>query len=137
MLSDPELLNPVKDKITSDKVNAEFALKETATMFVTMFEAMDNEYMKERAADIRDVTKRVTGHLLGVDIPNPSMISEEVIIIAEDLTPSDTGSAEQTIRQRFCDRYRWSYFSLSDYGKINGNSSSCWDKRSNKNGEKQ
>ena len=68
MLSDPELLNPVKDKITSDKVNAEFALKETATMFVTMFEAMDNEYMKERAADIRDVTKRVTGHLLGVDI---------------------------------------------------------------------
>ncbi|MCY7669672.1 hypothetical protein MH110_19935, partial [Bacillus safensis] len=43
-----------------DKVNAEFALKETATMFVTMFEAMDNEYMKERAADIRDVTKRVT-----------------------------------------------------------------------------
>ncbi len=37
-------------------------------MFVTMFESMDNEYMKERAADIRDVTKRVTGHLLGVEI---------------------------------------------------------------------
>ncbi|MGE6631162.1 phosphoenolpyruvate--protein phosphotransferase [Bacillus sp. NPDC077027] len=90
VLSDPELLNPVKDKINSDKVNAEFALKETATMFITMFEAMDNEYMKERAADIRDVTKRVIGHLLGVDIPNPSLISEEVVIIAEDLTPSDT-----------------------------------------------
>ena len=59
-------------------------------MFIGMFEAMDNEYMKERAADIRDVTKRVMAHLLGVTIPNPSMISEEVIIIAEDLTPSDT-----------------------------------------------
>lgn len=101
MLSDPELLNPVKDKITSDKVNAEFALKETATMFVTMFEAMDNEYMKERAADIRDVTKRVTGHLLGVDIPNPSMISEEVVIIAEDLTPSDTAQLNRQFVKGF------------------------------------
>ncbi|MDM5319684.1 phosphoenolpyruvate--protein phosphotransferase [Bacillus altitudinis] len=101
VLSDPELLNPVKDKINSDKVNAEFALKETATMFVTMFEAMDNEYMKERAADIRDVTKRVIGHLLGVDIPNPSMISEEVIIIAEDLTPSDTAQLNRQFVKGF------------------------------------
>ncbi|MFS3913099.1 phosphoenolpyruvate--protein phosphotransferase [Bacillus australimaris] len=101
VLSDPELLNPVKDKINADKVNAEFALKETATMFVTMFEAMDNEYMKERAADIRDVTKRVIGHLLGVDIPNPSMISEEVIIIAEDLTPSDTAQLNRQFVKGF------------------------------------
>jgi phosphotransferase system enzyme I (PtsI) len=90
VLSDPELLNPVIDKVSSEGVNAEFAMKETADMFVSMFEAMDNEYMKERAADIRDVTKRVIAHLLGVQIPNPSLISEEVIIIAEDLTPSDT-----------------------------------------------
>ncbi|MCJ1908926.1 phosphoenolpyruvate--protein phosphotransferase [Planococcus ruber] len=90
VLSDPELIGPIKEKITNDKQNAESALKETADGFVAMFEAMDNEYMKERAADIRDVTKRVLAHLLGVSIQNPSMISEEVIIIAEDLTPSDT-----------------------------------------------
>ncbi|WP_226666088.1 phosphoenolpyruvate--protein phosphotransferase [Metabacillus litoralis] len=90
VLSDPELLNPVLDRINTEAVNAEFAMKETADMFVTMFESMDNEYMKERAADIRDVTKRVIAHLLGVQIPNPSLISEEVVIIAEDLTPSDT-----------------------------------------------
>ncbi|MFS0823806.1 phosphoenolpyruvate--protein phosphotransferase [Bacillus sp. 1P02SD] len=90
VLSDPELLNPITDKISSDSVNAEFALQEVANMFITMFEGMDNEYMAERAADIRDVTKRVLAHLLGVTISNPSMISEEVIIIAEDLTPSDT-----------------------------------------------
>jgi phosphotransferase system enzyme I (PtsI) len=90
VLSDPELLNPVLDKVNTESVNAEFAMKETADMFVSMFESMDNEYMKERAADIRDVTKRVIAHLLGVQIPNPSLISEEVVIIAEDLTPSDT-----------------------------------------------
>ncbi|MTH53134.1 phosphoenolpyruvate--protein phosphotransferase [Bacillus mangrovi] len=90
VLSDPELLNPVKDKISSDASNAEFAMKETADMFVSMFESMDNEYMKERAADIRDVTKRVIAHLIGVELPSPSLISDEVVIVAEDLTPSDT-----------------------------------------------
>ena len=64
MLNDPELVNPVKDKVNSEKVNAEFAMDEVASMFISMFENMDNEYMKERAADIRDVTKRVLAHLL-------------------------------------------------------------------------
>ncbi|MFP7295943.1 phosphoenolpyruvate--protein phosphotransferase [Neobacillus niacini] len=90
VLTDPELNGPIEDKIKSEKVNAEAALKDTADMFVMMFEQMDNEYMKERAADIRDVTKRVLAHLLGVQLVNPSMIAEEVIIVAEDLTPSDT-----------------------------------------------
>ncbi|MEY8351383.1 phosphoenolpyruvate--protein phosphotransferase [Bacillus cereus] len=90
VLRDPELINPIKDKIKHEQVNAEFALNEVATMFVNLFETMENEYMKERATDIRDVTKRVLSHLLGVTIANPSMISEEVVIVAEDLTPSDT-----------------------------------------------
>ncbi|MBB5354084.1 phosphotransferase system enzyme I (PtsI) [Anoxybacillus mongoliensis] len=90
VLSDPELVQAVEQKIEQERINAEFALHEVASMFIAMFEAMDNEYMKERAADIRDVTKRVLAHLLGVTISNPSMITEEVVIIAEDLTPSDT-----------------------------------------------
>lgn len=90
VLSDPELIGPIKERISADSVNAEFALQETSDMFITMFEAMDNEYMKERAADIRDVRKRLLSHMLGVKIQNPSMIDEEVIVIAEDLTPSDT-----------------------------------------------
>lgn len=85
----------------SDKVNAEFALKETADMFVSMFESMDNEYMRERAADIRDVTKRVLSHLLGVKIVNPSMISEEVVVVAEDLTPSDTAQLNRQFVKGF------------------------------------
>ncbi|PLS16482.1 phosphoenolpyruvate--protein phosphotransferase [Bacillus sp. M6-12] len=101
VLSDPELLGPIEDKIQNEQVNAEFALKETADVFVAMFEQMDNEYMKERAADIRDVTKRVLAHLLNVRIPNPSMIAEEVIIIAEDLTPSDTAQLNRNYVKGF------------------------------------
>lgn len=71
VLSDPELVNPMKDKITTEKVNAEAALDEVATMFIDMFKAMDNEYMRERAADIGDVTKRVLAHLLGASFPDP------------------------------------------------------------------
>src|SRR5690606_23644152 len=90
VLSDPELLSSIEEKIKTDLTNAEAALKETTDMFVSMFEQLDNEYMKERAADIKDVSKRVLAHLLGVKIPNPGLIAEEVVIIAEDLTPSDT-----------------------------------------------
>lgn len=101
VLSDPELNTPIEDKIRSDKVNAESALKETADMFIMMFEQMENEYMKERAADIRDVTKRVLAHLLNVALPNPSMIAEEVIIVAEDLTPSDTAQLNRQFVKGF------------------------------------
>ena len=66
-----------------------------------MFEQMDNEYMKERKADIRDVTKRILSHLLGVQIVNPSMILEEAIIVAEDLTPSDTAQLNRTFVKGF------------------------------------
>jgi phosphoenolpyruvate-protein phosphotransferase (PTS system enzyme I) len=101
VLSDPELTGPIEDKIQSEKVNAESALNETADMFITMFEQMDNEYMKERAADIRDVTKRVLAHLLNVQLVNPSMIAEEVIIVAEDLTPSDTAQLNRQFVKGF------------------------------------
>ncbi|TAA72702.1 phosphoenolpyruvate--protein phosphotransferase [Planococcus salinarum] len=90
VLSDPELIGPITEKITTDHVNAEFALHEVAEMFIGIFSSMDNDYMKERAADVKDVRNRVLGHLLGVKVPNPGLISEKVIILAEDLTPSDT-----------------------------------------------
>ncbi|MFD2443323.1 phosphoenolpyruvate--protein phosphotransferase [Bacillus sp. CGMCC 1.16607] len=101
VLSDPELIKPIEDKIKTEKVNAEVALKETSDLFIIMFEQMDNEYMKERAADIRDVTKRVLAHLLNVSIVNPSMIAEEVIIVAEDLTPSDTAQLNREFVKGF------------------------------------
>ncbi|MDQ6597107.1 phosphoenolpyruvate--protein phosphotransferase [Bacillus salipaludis] len=101
VLNDPELTGPIIDKIYTEKVNAESALSETADMFIMMFEQMDNEYMRERAADIRDVTKRVLSHLLGVQMMNPGMICEEVIMVAEDLTPSDTAQLNRQFVKGF------------------------------------
>ncbi|MFT8320914.1 MAG: phosphoenolpyruvate--protein phosphotransferase [Bacillus sp. (in: firmicutes)] len=101
VLSDPELIAPIEDKINTEAVNAEFALKETTDMFINMFESMENEYMQERAADIRDVTKRVLSHLLGVHLSNPSMIAEEVVVVAEDLTPSDTAQLNRQFVKGF------------------------------------
>lgn len=101
ILNDPEIVNPIEDKIKNEKVNAEVALQETTDMFIQIFEQMDNEYMRERAADIRDVRKRVLAGLLNVTIPNPSMINEEVIVVAEDLTPSDTAQLNRNFVKGF------------------------------------
>lgn len=90
MLSDPEFVGEIKRKIDSDHICAEAALDDVSGTFIRLFESMDNEYMKERAADIRDVSKRLLGHLLGVAFTSLQGIAEETIIIAEDLTPSDT-----------------------------------------------
>ncbi len=102
VLSDPEMVGQIKQTITDTKVNAESALKEVTDMYIGMFEAMeDNAYMQERAADIRDVAKRVLAHLLNVTLPNPSMINEEVIVVAHDLTPSDTAQLDRNFVKAF------------------------------------
>ncbi|GIO55762.1 phosphoenolpyruvate--protein phosphotransferase [Paenibacillus cineris] len=101
ILSDPELIDPVKDKIRSESVNAEYALDETAAQFIRMFENMKSAYLQERAADMRDVTKRILKHLLGLQYVSPSEIDEEVIVIAEDLTPSDTAGLNRKFVKGF------------------------------------
>ncbi|PKE45102.1 phosphoenolpyruvate--protein phosphotransferase [Macrococcoides caseolyticum] len=101
VLEDPELINPIEDNIRNNQMNAAASLSEVSTNFITIFESMDNEYMKERAADIKDVSKRVLSHILGVSLPNPTMIDEPVVIIAEDLTPSDTAQLNKKFVQGF------------------------------------
>ena len=102
VLSDPEMVGQIKQNINDNSVNAESALKEVTDMYISMFEAMeDNAYMQERAADIRDVAKRILAHLLGVTLPNPSMIKEEVVVVAVDLTPSDTGQLDRYFVKAF------------------------------------
>ncbi|MGW8000666.1 phosphoenolpyruvate--protein phosphotransferase [Staphylococcus xylosus] len=101
VLDDPELIQPIEDKIKNEQVNAPTALSDVTGQFITIFESMDNEYMKERAADIRDVSKRVLAHILGVELPNPSMIDESVVIIGNDLTPSDTAQLNKEFVQGF------------------------------------
>lgn len=90
-LSDPEFVGAIANKINDESLSAEAALEDVSTFFIQTFESMkDNEYMRERAADVRDVSKRILAHLLGVSFTSPASITEEAVIIAEDLTPSDT-----------------------------------------------
>jgi len=101
IVNDPEMLSQVTDLINNEKRNAAFAFKNVSETFATIFESMDNDYMNERAADVRDVSRRVIAHLLGLSLNDPTMIDEEVIVVAEDLTPSDTAQLDRNFVKGF------------------------------------
>ena len=120
VLQDPELKTQVLDKINNEKLCAEAALDAVANSFIAMFEMMDDDYFRERAADIKDVSKRIISNLagkggsafkdvsrrllanlLGKPLPNPALIDEEVVIIADDLTPSDTAQLNKNLVRGF------------------------------------
>lgn len=99
--NDPEFMLQVEEKINSDKVNAEYAVEEVSTMFISIFESMEDEYMRARAADIKDVTFRIKAHLCGERLADLSTISEQVVVVAEDLTPSDTAQLDKNFTVGF------------------------------------
>lgn len=102
ILSDPDMADKVKELIRSEKINAEFAYQKATDTFIELFESMeDNPYMQERAADIQDIRKRVLANLLGVRLPSPATIDEEVIVVAHDLTPSDTAQLNKKYVKAF------------------------------------
>ncbi len=76
MAQDPEFASQIKSMIENDKVNAEYAADTIASQMIAMFEAMDNDYFRERAADIKDVTFRLKCNLLGLQIPDLTAIDE-------------------------------------------------------------
>lgn len=98
MANDPELSGQMKTMIQNDKVNAEYAADVVSKNMIAMFESMDNDYFRERAADIKDVTFRMLCNLLGLEIPDLSSISEPTIIVAHDLTPSDTAQLNEYVK---------------------------------------
>ncbi len=89
MLDDPDYCDSVTNIIRSQSVNAEFAVATTADNFAQMFASMDDAYMKERAADVRDISERLISILSNGQDRNFSA-EEPVIIMAEDLAPSET-----------------------------------------------
>lgn len=101
MLNDPEFAGQIEAKIKDEKLNAAAALEDVANMMIAMFSSMDDAYFKERAADVKDVSTRWKAHLLGKKLPNPSLISEEVVICANDLTPSDTATLNKNLVKGF------------------------------------
>ncbi|MDR3257690.1 MAG: phosphoenolpyruvate--protein phosphotransferase [Mycoplasmataceae bacterium] len=90
IVNDPEIIQEVERTINETKVNAAFAIRFVFDKYFEMFKNMTDTYFKERAADVKDVKRRVLSNILNVALPNIVGINEEVIIIAHDLTPSET-----------------------------------------------
>lgn len=99
--NDPEFTDQVTAIIRDENVNAAYAVEQVASMFISMFESMDDDYFRERAADIKDVTYRIKCHLMNVVIPDLTLIDEEVVIVANDLTPSDTAQLNKAYAKGF------------------------------------
>ena len=96
MLQDPGLLNTIRKTITEQKLNAEFAIKEATEHYAQTLEGMGSEYFQSRAADVRDIAERLLRILMDVSDTDLSKLTEPSIIVAKDLTPSDTVLLETT-----------------------------------------
>ena len=96
MLEDDTFISDVEDRINREGVNAEFALNETSNVYIKMFQSIEDEYLRERSEDIKDVMDRVIRILMGVSSTDFSNIEENSIIVAKDLTPSDTAQLDRT-----------------------------------------
>jgi len=96
VLEDPTLIEEVSRIIFQEKVSAEFAFQQVADKYAKTLSAIDDEYLRERAADMRDVTARILNNLLGrSDDFDPSKLEEPCIIISYDLTPSRTAQLDK------------------------------------------
>ena len=89
MLEDEDYMDAITAMITDEEVNAEYAVAQTGDNFAEMFASMDDEYMKARAADVKDISNRLVQNLMGTAEIDFSEI-EPSIICADDLTPSET-----------------------------------------------
>jgi phosphotransferase system enzyme I (PtsI) len=96
MIEDETFISEVEAKISIEKVNAEFALNEVSNIYIKMFENIKDEYLRERAQDVRDVMTRILKILLGVKKIDYSKMKENSIVVAKDLTSSDTAEFDRT-----------------------------------------
>ena len=96
ILEDPELVSAVEDIIQNSKVNCEKALEDVIQGYLAIFESMDDEYMRERAADIKDISGRLQGNLAGGKPSAVENLKADTIIVAHDLTPSDTAQLDRS-----------------------------------------
>jgi phosphotransferase system enzyme I (PtsI) len=90
IVGDPSFADKVIQKIENEQVNAEWALAEVQEELQARFESFDDVYLRERTADVKDVAERVLKNLQGIAHHDLSEIKHDVVILADDLTPSDT-----------------------------------------------
>lgn len=95
LLDDPEFAGAIEKEIVNNKINAEKAVQNIMDSYVAIFEAMDDEYMRERADDVKDVSKRIIKNLYGIVSDVLKNLKPNTIIVAADLTPSDTAGLDK------------------------------------------
>jgi phosphotransferase system enzyme I (PtsI) len=102
-LADPDLLDEVKRRIAVEQLHAEQAVESAFEQFAQQLEMLEDDYYRERALDLRDVSRRVRRILAGVqDQQMLAELSEPVIVVARDLTPSDTAQMNKKMVLGFC-----------------------------------
>jgi phosphoenolpyruvate-protein kinase (PTS system EI component) len=102
MLEDPELQDTIRTRIETERCNAEAALLDATEEYAQALEALDDEYLSARAADVRDVATRVLRILLDVSETPTAGLARPSIILADDLTPSDTVMLDKSLVLGFC-----------------------------------
>lgn len=95
LLSDPYLMSTIADKITNSRIKSDYALEETISEMVSMMEALDDEYLKERALDYKDIGQRIMYKLKGVKSQTLENLDDKYIIVSDELTPSDTSTLDK------------------------------------------
>ncbi|GLC29757.1 phosphoenolpyruvate--protein phosphotransferase [Clostridium omnivorum] len=95
LLDDPEFVGAIESNIEMNMVNSEKAVSEVSEMYLGIFESMDDEYMRERAADVKDVANRIIANLLGKSTSGAQVFENNTIVVAHDLTPSDTAELDK------------------------------------------
>lgn len=101
ILADPMFVGAMQTTIQTDCVNVEFALQSVTEQLVSIFEAMDDEYMRQRSSDIKDVSGRLLGYLQGTNPMSLKHLQEPVVLVAEDLAPSDTVMLDKNLVHAF------------------------------------
>ena len=104
MLDDLDYIESIRNMIETQKVNAEFAVATTGDNFAAMFSGMDDAYMKERAADVKDISNRVIRVLMGKQSGGITG-NEPVILVAEDLAPSETVQLDKSLVLSFVTKH--------------------------------
>lgn len=94
MVKDPTLYEGVTEKIKTELKNAEGAVEDTVNELILIFESIEDEYMRERASDVKDIKERLLKNLTGNSNETSGNSTDKVILIAEDLTPSDTAELD-------------------------------------------
>ncbi len=101
IISDPEFVNQIKDKIENEGLHPAKATREVSDTFANMFFGMQDEYFKQRGSDILDISKRLISNILGIKVRSISDANKGTVLVAEDLTPSDTAQIDREMISGF------------------------------------